>query len=131
MNSFYRSTVISLYEMIAKQYPEQTVNFIQQHYSLLQSESTIPSQLFSFLCMIEKGGGYIARYLNYQQIFVELIYPLLSKPNHAVVVMECILVVKSSYHLFSSSEQESCIALLSTLVTFPLLTVFFILFHSL
>lgn len=131
MNSFYRSTVISLYEMIAKQYPEQTVNFIQQQYSLLLSESTTPSQLFSFLCMIERGGGYIARYLNYQQLYVDLIYPILSKHNHAVVVMECILVVKSSYHLFSSSEQESCISFLSSLVTLPFLTVFFLLLNSL
>lgn len=122
-HSFYRSTVISLYEVIAKEYPQQTANYLLSVYRTILSNDCEMSLLFHFLCMLERGSGYLIHYMNYQEIFSSLLLPILSNQSGEVLVMmESALVVKCCYHLFSDHEQmiQIMVSLLShSSVTVP------------
>ena len=74
------------------------------------------SLLFHFLCMLERGSGYLIHYMNYQEVFSSILLPILSNSSGEVLVMmESILVVKCCYHLFSDHEQtiQMIVSLLS------------------
>ena len=70
-----------LFETLARQFGEPTLQYLQGEY---RSVAQLGEQeLFGFLCMLERGCGYVAKGLSYDAAFREVVKPLLElRPNH-------------------------------------------------
>ena len=105
-----------LFEMLARQFGAPTLQVLQSEYRGVAQLGE--QELFGFLCMLERGCGYVAKGLSYDAAFREVIKPLLENPaTPAACAMECVAVCDVCFHLFSdASRAESvrlCIAALA------------------
>ena len=102
--------MIHLYEAIAKEFPRQTAQYLQSVYSEVLTNHCELSLVFSFLCMLERGGGYLLNHIQYSEFYSNLLVHILSNPsNDALLIIESLLVVKNCYHLFSACEHTQII----------------------
>ena len=110
--------MICLYEAIAKDFPSQTALYLQSVYSDVLTNNCELPLVFSFLCMLERGGGYLIHHIQYPEFYNNLLVHILSNPlNDILLIIESLLVVKNCYHMFSPYEQEQIIQIFVKLLS--------------
>ena len=106
--SCYRKAVLSLFETLAKQHSDCAVQYMQEEFQSLDRLGE--RELFGFLCMIERGCGYVSKSMSYDAVFASVVQPVLSNPSSpALCVMECVLICDVCFHLFSDANRSECI----------------------
>ena len=99
-----------LFETLARQFGEPTLQYLQGEY---RSVAQLGEQeLFGFLCMLERGCGYVAKGLSYDAAFREVVKPLLeSAATPAACALECVAVCDVCFHLFSETSRAESVQL--------------------
>ena len=117
--------MIKLYETVAKEFPQQTANYLQLVSANVLANQYTNTTLFNLLCMLEKGSGYIIQYVNYQEYYHSLLYPILTAgETDMLLLMETMMIVKSCYHLFNTEEQGQIIQICIQHLSHHSITVF-------
>ena len=102
-----------LFETIARQFGEPTLQYLQGEYRSVAQLGE--PELFGFLCMLERGCGYVAKGLSYDAAFREVVKPLLeSAATPAACAMECVAVCDVCFHLFSEASRAESVRLCIT-----------------